>query len=78
MNSNLVGRDILNLRDLTPDQFRYLINLSWELKAQKKSGVDQRRFCGKNVVANFMRLRDVVQRSGHGLHVPHQLPYGLR
>ena len=39
MNSNLVGRDILNLRDLTPDQFRYLINLSWELKAQKKSGV---------------------------------------
>lgn len=54
MNSNLVGRDILNLRDLTPDQFRYLINLSWELKAQKKSGVDQRHFCGKNVVANFM------------------------
>ena len=44
MNSNLVGRDILNLRDLTPDQFRYLINLSWELKAQKKSGVDQRHF----------------------------------
>lgn len=35
MNSNLVGRDILNLRDLTPDQFRYLINLSWELKAQR-------------------------------------------
>ncbi|MEG2934541.1 MAG: hypothetical protein RR842_13280 [Gordonibacter sp.] len=53
MNHNLLGRNILNLRDLTKDEFRYLIDLSATLKAQKQSGVDQHYFPGKNVVANF-------------------------
>ena len=38
MNHNLLGRDILNLRDLSKDEFRYLIDLSATLKAQKQSG----------------------------------------
>jgi ornithine carbamoyltransferase len=54
MNNGIAGRDVLNLRDFTPEQWRYLVNLSWELKAQKKSGIDQRYFTGKNVIANFM------------------------
>ena len=53
MNHNLLGRNILNLRDLTKEEFRYLIDLSATLKAQKQAGVDQHYFPGKNVVANF-------------------------
>lgn len=53
MNNNLKGRDIINLRDLTPDEFRYLINLSSTLKAQKKAGMNQKFFSGKNILASF-------------------------
>lgn len=53
MNNSLRGRDYLNIHDLSSEDFRYLIDLAWNLKAQKKSGVDQRYFPGKNVLANF-------------------------
>ncbi len=53
MNNNLKGKDYINLRDLTPEQFRYLIDLARELKAQKKAGVDQQWFRGKNIIASF-------------------------
>lgn len=53
MNNNLKGKDLINLRDLTPDEFRYLINLAATLKAQKKAGVDQHYFPGKNILASF-------------------------
>lgn len=53
MNNNLKGKDLINLRDLTVDEFRYLINLSATLKAQKKAGVDQHYFPGKNILASF-------------------------
>ena len=49
MNNSLRGRDYLNIHDLSSEDFRYLIDLAWNLKAQKKSGVDQRYFPGKNV-----------------------------
>ena len=44
MNNSLRGRDYLNIHDLSSEDFRYLIDLAWNLKAQKKSGVDQRYF----------------------------------
>ena len=53
MNNTLIGRDILNIRELDPRQWRYLVDLSAELKAQKIAGVDQHWFGGKNVLANF-------------------------
>ena len=53
MNNSLRGRDYINIHDLSSEDFRYLIDLAWNLKAQKKSGVDQRYFPGKNVLANF-------------------------
>lgn len=53
MNNTLIGRDILNIRELTVGQWRYLIDLSAELKAQKRAGIDQHWFGGKNVLANF-------------------------
>ncbi len=53
MRNTLRGQDFINLRDLTPDQFRYLLDLAHTLKAEKRAGVDQRRFVGKNVMAQF-------------------------
>lgn len=53
MRNTLRGQDFINLRDLTPHQFRYLLDLAHTLKAEKRAGVDQRRFVGKNVMAQF-------------------------
>ena len=49
MNNSLRGRDYINIHDLSSEDFRYLIDLAWNLKAQKKSGVDQHYFPGKDV-----------------------------
>lgn len=53
MNHNFRGKDFINLRDITPEQFRFLLDLAHTLKAEKRAGVDQRRFNGKNVIAQF-------------------------
>ncbi|MEG0505507.1 MAG: ornithine carbamoyltransferase [Raoultibacter sp.] len=53
MNSNFRGKDIINLRDMTPEEFRYLLDLAHFLKAEKRAGVDQHRYSGKNVAAQF-------------------------
>lgn len=71
MRNTLMGRDIINLRDLTPGEFRYLINLSSEMKKQKMAGVDQRKYFNKNVVASFewssTRTRCAFQTACHDL-----------
>ena len=53
MNNNFRGKDFINLRDFSPEEFRYLLDLAGSLKAEKRSGVDQRRYVGKNVIAQF-------------------------
>ena len=35
---NLKGRNFLTLKDFTPDEIRYLIDLASDLKAKKKAG----------------------------------------
>ncbi len=35
MLNNFVGKDIINIGDMTPDQFQYLLDLSKMLKAEK-------------------------------------------
>ena len=35
---NLKGRNFLTLKDFTPEEITYLLDLSAELKAKKKSG----------------------------------------
>ena len=71
MNNNLKGKDFINLRDLSTDEFRYLINLSATLKAQKKAGVDQHYFPGKNILASFLwsstRTRCAFETSANDL-----------
>ena len=53
MPINLNGRSLLTLRDFTPEEIRYLINLSEDLKAKKRSGIPGRGLQGKNIVLIF-------------------------
>lgn len=71
MLNNFVGNDIINIGDMTPDQFQYLLDLSKMLKAEKMTGVDHARFHNKNVVAHFewesTRTRCAFETSCHDL-----------
>ncbi len=71
MLNNFVGKDIINIGDMTPDQFQYLLDLSKMLKAEKMTGVDHARFHNKNVVAHFewesTRTRCAFEASCHDL-----------
>ncbi len=53
MSVNLSGRNLLKLIDFTPDEIRYLIDLSKELKNLKKQGKEHRYLEGKNIVLIF-------------------------
>ncbi len=53
MSVSLSGRHFLKLLDLSPEEIRYLVDLSKELKAMKKAGVPHRYLTGKNVVLLF-------------------------
>ncbi len=53
MPINLNGRSLLTLRDFTPDEISYLINLSLNLKVKKRSGIRGSTLEGKNIVLIF-------------------------
>lgn len=71
MGNPILGKDFINLRDFTPEQFRYLLDLAHMLKAEKRADVDQRRFVSKDVVAQFewgsTRTRCAFETSCHDL-----------
>lgn len=50
---NLKGRDFLTLKDFTPEEILYLIDLAAELKDKKKKGIPTDVLRGKNVVLIF-------------------------
>ncbi len=50
---NLKGRDFLTLKDYTPEEILYLIDLAAELKEKKKKGIATDVLRGKNVVLIF-------------------------
>ncbi len=50
---NLVGRDFLTLKDYTPEEILYLIDLAAELKDKKKKGIPVDTLRGKNVALIF-------------------------
>ncbi|MBE5880581.1 MAG: ornithine carbamoyltransferase [Lachnospiraceae bacterium] len=50
---NLKGRDFLTLKDYTPEEILYLIDLAAELKDKKKKGIPTDVLRGKNVVLIF-------------------------
>ncbi|AQP48759.1 ornithine carbamoyltransferase [Tessaracoccus aquimaris] len=50
---NLHGRSFLKELDFTPDEWRSLLDLSAELKAQRREGREDRRLVGKQVALLF-------------------------
>ena len=79
---NLTGRNFLKLLDYTPDEIRYLIDLSADLKAKKKSGVAHDTLKGKNIALIFektsTRTRCAFEAAAHdlGMHVTYLDPSG--
>ncbi|WP_124053920.1 ornithine carbamoyltransferase [Arcanobacterium ihumii] len=53
MALNLRGRSFLKLLDFTPEEIRYLLDLSKEFKKMKLSGTPHRYLEGKNIVLLF-------------------------
>ena len=50
---NLKGRSFLTLKDFTPEEITYLIDLSADLKEKKKNGVPVDHYKGKNIALIF-------------------------
>ena len=53
MPVNLKGRSFLTLKDFTTEEIRYLLDLSRDLKAKKRSGVKGNLLFRKNIVLIF-------------------------
>ena len=50
---NLKGRNFLTLKDFSPEEITYLINLAADLKDKKKKGIPVNHYVGKNVALIF-------------------------
>ena len=50
---NLKGRNFLTLKDYSPEEINYLIDLAAELKAKKKQGIAHDELKGKNIALIF-------------------------
>lgn len=55
MPVNLKGRNFLTLKDFTPEEIQYLLDLSRDLKAKKRTGSKEKALDGKNVVLLFQK-----------------------
>ena len=68
---NLTGRNFLTLKDFTPDEIRYLIDLAADLKAKKKAGEIHEYYKGKNIALIFektsTRTRCAFEVAAHDL-----------
>ncbi len=53
MGFNLRNRSLLDLKDFTPRDIRYLIDLAAELKQSKAAGNEHQRLKGKNIALIF-------------------------
>ncbi len=50
---NLKGRSFLTLKDFTPEEIMYLVDLAADLKAKKKQGITGNSLKGKNIALIF-------------------------
>ena len=71
MPVNLKGRSFLTLKDFTPDEIRYMLNLAADLKAKKRAGIRGNLLAGKNIVLLFektsTRTRCAFEVAAHDL-----------
>ena len=68
---NLKGRNFLKLKDFTPEEILYMIDLSADLKAKKKQGIRHDSLVGKNIALIFektsTRTRCSFETAAHDL-----------
>ncbi|WP_454685437.1 ornithine carbamoyltransferase [Ancylobacter moscoviensis] len=82
MPINLHGRSVLTLDDFTPDEIRFLLRLSAELKSAKTGGFEQPRLTRKNIALIFekdstrTRTGFEVAAYDQGAHVTYLGPSG--
>jgi ornithine carbamoyltransferase len=82
MAYSLRNRSFLKELDLTPDELRFLLQLSADLKAAKYGGYEQPRLSGKNIALIFekastrTRIAFEVAASDQGAHVTYLGPSG--
>jgi len=82
MPVNLKGKSFKSLLDLTPQEIRYLLDLSHDLKAKKRAGIPGDSLRGKNIVLLFektsTRTRCAFEVAVHdeGGHVTYLDPAG--
>ena len=75
MPVNLKGRSFLTLKDFTPDEIRYMLDLAQDLKAKKRLGIRNKSLDGKNIVLIFdktstrTRCSFEVAAADEGAHV---------
>lgn len=79
---DLKGRNFLKLKDFTPEEITYLIDLSAQLKEKKKQGIAHDELKGKNIALIFektsTRTRCSFEVAAHdlGMHVTYLDPSG--
>ena len=70
---NLKGRNFLTLKDFTPEEIGYFLQLSKELKEKKKNGISHRMHEGKNIALIFektsTRTRCSFEVAAHDLGI---------
>jgi ornithine carbamoyltransferase len=82
MPTDLRKRSFLKLLDFTPEEIRYLLDLSAELKQAKHQGTEQPRLSGKNIALIFekastrTRVAFEVAAYDQGAHVTYLGPSG--
>ncbi len=82
MSINLKGRSFLKELDFTPEEWRYLLDLSVELKAAKKEGREVQHLARKNIALIFektstrTRCSFEVAAFDQGAHVTYLDPSG--
>ena len=69
--ANLKGRNFLTLKDFTPDEILYMLDLAADLKEKKKKGIPTDYYRGKNIALIFektsTRTRCSFEVAGHDL-----------
>jgi ornithine carbamoyltransferase len=79
---NLRNRSFVKVLDFTPEEIRFLLSLSRDLKAAKYAGYEQPRLAGKNIALIFekssTRTRCAFEVAAHdqGAHVTYLGPEG--
>ena len=74
MQTTLYGRSLLTLKDYSPEEIKELLNLSIQLKTDKKAGRRENRLAGKNIALIFekpstrTRCAFVVAAADEGAH----------